>query len=94
MKMKMVPLSKVLRHRKDKITIDDSTNYKLCRVQLHRRGVVLRQMMSGAKIRTKTQQVCKRGDFIVAEMDAKVGGYGFNSTRIRWRNCQQPLLSL
>ena len=33
--------------------------------------------MSGAKIRTKTQQVCKRGDFIVAEMDAKVGGYGF-----------------
>ena len=77
MKIKMVPLSKVLRHRKDKITIDDATNYKLCRVQLHRRGVVLRQMMSGAKIRTKTQQVCKRGDFIVAEMDAKVGGYGF-----------------
>ena len=57
--------------------IDDATKYKLCRVQLHRRGVVLRQHMLGAEIRTKKQQVCSAGDFLVAEMDAKVGGYGF-----------------
>jgi len=38
---------------------------------------VLRQRLRGAEIRTKSQQVCKAGDFLVAEMDAKVGGYGF-----------------
>ena len=77
MKCKVVSLGEVIRHRKGSITIDDATNYKLCRVQLHRRGVVLRQHLLGAEINTKKQQVCKAGDFLVAEMDAKVGGYGF-----------------
>jgi len=30
----------------------------------------------GADIRTKKQQVCRAGDFLVAEIDAKVGGFG------------------
>ncbi len=77
MKWKTTALGEVMRHRKGSITIDDTTTYKLCRVQLHRRGVVLRQELSGAGISTKKQQVCKAGDFLVAEMDAKVGGYGF-----------------
>ncbi|RIV18149.1 hypothetical protein DYU11_29800 [Fibrisoma montanum] len=77
MTYKTVPLGEVLRQRKGSITIDDSADYKLCRVQLHRKGVVLRQIQKGVEIRTKKQQVCKAGDFIVAEMDAKVGGYGF-----------------
>lgn len=70
-------LGEILTHRKGSVTIDDSKVYKLCRVQLHRKGVVLRESILGEKIKTKKQQVCKRGDFIVAEMDAKVGGYGF-----------------
>ena len=77
MSWRTVALGDVLRHRKGIVTIDDTTKYKLCRVQLHRRGVVLRQHMLGAEIRTKKQQVCNAGDFLVAEMDAKVGGYGF-----------------
>ena len=77
MKWKSTALGEVMRHRKGSITIDDTTSYKLCRVQLHRRGVVLRQNLTGAAISTKKQQVCKAGDFLVAEMDAKVGGYGF-----------------
>jgi type I restriction enzyme, S subunit len=77
MKWKSTALGEVMRHRKGSITIDDTTTYKLCRVQLHRRGVVLRQNLTGAAISTKKQQVCKAGDFLVAEMDAKVGGYGF-----------------
>ena len=70
-------LGEVMRHRKGSITINEATTYKLCRVQVHRRGVVLRQELAGAAISTKKQQVCKAGDFLVAEMDAKVGGYGF-----------------
>jgi type I restriction enzyme S subunit len=77
MKWKSTALGEVMRHRKGSITIDDTTSYKLCRVQLHRRGVVLRQNLTGAAISTKKQQACKAGDFLVAEMDAKVGGYGF-----------------
>jgi type I restriction enzyme S subunit len=77
MPFETIQLGEVLRHRKGSITIDDATTYKLCRVQVHRRGVILRQKILGAEISTKNQQVCKAGDFLVAEMDAKVGGYGF-----------------
>lgn len=76
MNYKTIKLKEVLKHRKGNILIDDDTDYKLCRVQVHRKGVVLRQIVKGGEIRTKKQQVCKSGDFIVAEMDAKYGGYG------------------
>ncbi|MBJ6111786.1 restriction endonuclease subunit S [Hymenobacter sp. BT523] len=71
------PLSKFLTQRKVFITIDDTTEYKRCRVQSNRKGVVLRDIAKGAAINTKKQQLCQPGDFLVAEIDAKVGGYGF-----------------
>ena len=72
----VVPLGEVVRQRKEFITIDDARLYKRCRVQLHAHGVVLRDTVSGAEIKTKRQQVCRAGEFLVAEIDAKVGGYG------------------
>jgi type I restriction enzyme S subunit len=72
----MVKLGEVLRHRKEFIMIDDLTNYKRPRVQLHVQGIVLRDDIPGALIKTKTQQVCRAGEFLVAEIDAKVGGFG------------------
>ena len=72
----MMKLNEVLRHRKEFITIDEITNYKRPRVQLHAQGIVLRDEVPGALIKTKTQQVCRRGEFLVAEIDAKVGGFG------------------
>jgi type I restriction enzyme S subunit len=72
-----VKLNDVLKHRKGSIKIDDNTEYKLCRVQVRRRGVLLRGKQFGHEIKTKKQQVCQSGDLIVAEMDAKFGGYGF-----------------
>ena len=71
-----VPLAQVLQHRKEFITIDDTQRYKRCRVQLHAQGVLLRDVVSGADIKTKKQQVCCAGNFLVAEIDAKVGGFG------------------
>jgi type I restriction enzyme S subunit len=71
-----VPLAEVLRHRKQFITIDDLTAYKRCRVQLHAQGIVLRDQVPGSQINTKTQQVCRAGEFLVAEIDAKMGGFG------------------
>jgi type I restriction enzyme S subunit len=75
-----VKLGDVLRHRKEFITIDDLTNYKRPRVQLHVQGIVLRDEVPGALIKTKRQQVCRTGEFLVAEIDAKVGGFGIVPT--------------
>ena len=71
-----VPLSTAISHRKEFIEIDDTRAYKRCRVQLHAKGIVLRDEVSGSEIKTKRQQVCRPGDLLVAEIDAKHGGYG------------------
>jgi len=50
--------------------------YKRPRVQLHAKGIIERDTVTGAEIKTKEQQVCRAGEFLVAEIDAKVGGFG------------------
>lgn len=71
-----VQLGTVVEHRKEFITIDDLTTYRRPRVQLHAQGIVLRDALPGAEIKTKKQQVARAGEFLVAEIDAKVGGFG------------------
>jgi type I restriction enzyme, S subunit len=65
-----------LRHRKVFVEVDDRCEYRRCRVQLRARGIVLRDVVAGSAIKTKRQQLCRAGDFLVAEIDAKVGGFG------------------
>ncbi|MFA7059223.1 MAG: restriction endonuclease subunit S [Pedobacter sp.] len=72
----LVALGEMLTHRKEFIQINDLDKYKRCRVKLHAQGIVLRDAVTGAEIKTKKQQVCKAGEFLVAEIDAKVGGFG------------------
>lgn len=74
-----VPLAQVMTQRKGFIEIDDTQRYKRCRVQLHAKGVELRDVVGGSEIKTKRQQVCRAGEFLVAEIDAKVGGFGMVS---------------
>jgi len=66
----------MLRLRKESFVIDDSEEYRLLTVQLHARGVRERQRLRGAEIKTKRQQRVQAGDLLVAEIDAKVGGFG------------------
>ncbi|WP_179007837.1 restriction endonuclease subunit S [Winogradskyella forsetii] len=72
----LVELSDVLTQRKDSIKIDDTKLYKRCRVKVRGQGIVLRDEVLGKEIKTKKQYLCKEDDFLVAEIDAKVGGYG------------------
>jgi len=72
----LVPLGRIIRQQSEFIRIDDLETYKRVRVQLHAKGIVLRDIASGAEIKTKRQQVCRAGEFLVAEIDAKVGGFG------------------
>lgn len=62
--------------QRDRIQIDDPQLYKRCRVRLRAQGVVLRDEVEGSAIRTKSQQVCHADQLLVAEIDAKVGGFG------------------
>jgi len=71
-----VALGNVIDHRKEFISIDDLATYRRPRVQLHAQGIVLRDAVLGAEIKTKKQQVVRAGEFLVAEIDAKVGGFG------------------
>lgn len=71
-----VHLEEVITQRKAFVEIDDFEVYKRCRVQLHTKGIVLRDLVPGLEIKTKKQQVCRAGEFLVAEIDAKVGGFG------------------
>ncbi len=71
-----VRLAEVIRQRKEFITIDDFATYQRARVQLHGKGILLRDEVPGSEIKTKRQQVCRSGEFLVAEIDAKVGGFG------------------
>lgn len=71
-----VPLSEVLTHRKEFIMIKEAEFYKRVRIKLHRQGMVIRDEVKGHEIKTKRQQVCRANQFLVAEIDAKVGGYG------------------
>lgn len=69
-------LGDALHQRKESIQIDDLSTYRRPRVKLHAQGIVLRDEIQGAGIKTKSQQVCRAGEFLVAEIDAKVGGFG------------------
>lgn len=72
----VVPLGELIRHRKEFITIQPHQTYSRCRVQTSARGIVLRDRVPSSTIKTKKQQVCRAGEFLVAEIDAKMGGYG------------------
>ncbi|MGV2874017.1 restriction endonuclease subunit S [Colwellia sp. E150_009] len=72
----LVELSEVLEQRRTSIKISDSELYKRCRVRVRGKGIILRDEVLGKEIKTKTQYLCKQDDFLVAEIDAKVGGYG------------------
>ncbi len=71
-----VRLGSFLKHRKEFFTLDDSARYKRVRVQLHNKGIVLRDVVEGAELKTKLQQAARPGELLVAEIDAKVGGFG------------------
>jgi type I restriction enzyme, S subunit len=78
----LVPLGEAVTHRKEFVQIDDLSTYKRCRVQLHAQGVVLRDEVEGSLIKTKSQQVCRTNEFLVAEIDAKMGGFGLVPTEL------------
>jgi len=77
-----VTLGDFITQRKEFFIIDDFTRYKRARVQLHGKGIILRDEVDGAEVKTKEQQAARTGEFLVAEIDAKVGGFGIVPTEL------------
>lgn len=69
-------MSDFLTLRKEFFEISDLEVYQRIKVQTHARGILPRDRVSGSEIRVKKQQRVKANDFVVAEIDAKVGGFG------------------
>ena len=74
--LNIAELGSCLRYRKKFFTISDDEDYRRPKVQVAARGIVLRDEVKGSQIVTKEQQSVRAGDFLVAEIDAKVGGFG------------------
>ena len=68
--------SEIMKENKDVITIDDKKEYQRITVKLHGQGVVPRDVVYAKKIKTKEQKLTKTNQFIVAEIDAKLGAFG------------------
>jgi type I restriction enzyme, S subunit len=73
---RMAKFEEFLRHRKEFIRISDIERYQRAKVQLHGRGIVRRDEVVGSEIKTKAQQLARASELLVAEIDAKVGGFG------------------
>jgi type I restriction enzyme S subunit len=70
------PLGEFIRQRKESILLEDGLEYRRVTTRLRGRGVVERDVVKGTEIKTKKQFPIRSGDLLVAEIDAKVGGYG------------------
>jgi len=71
-----VSLGEFIQLRKDYIILEDDEQYRRVTVRLYSKGIELRDVILGAAVKTKRQYPIKAGDLVVAEIDAKVGGYG------------------
>ncbi|MBK8682528.1 MAG: restriction endonuclease subunit S [Bacteroidetes bacterium] len=56
--------------------MDDSVIYKQITVKMNGKGVILRQEIIGSKIKTKSQFLASKGNFIMSKIDARNGAFG------------------
>jgi hypothetical protein len=65
-----------MKEAKKSITIDDKKEYMRVTVKLHGQGLFERDKVTGLELDVKEQKVTKEDQFVVAAIDAKLGGYG------------------
>jgi type I restriction enzyme, S subunit len=71
-----IALGEALTQSKEKITLDDDTEYKQLTVSMHGKGVRLRQRVFGRDVKTKAQFVARQGQFVYSRIDARNGAVG------------------
>ena len=72
----VVKFSTIMREAKQTITVNDETEYTRIKVEWYGRGIRFRDKKKGKEIKVKEQKITKAEQFVVAEIDAKMGSYG------------------
>jgi type I restriction enzyme, S subunit len=72
----MVKIGSLLKRSKERVEILPHLTYKQVTVRLWGKGVILRNEVSGTKIRAKTRYVARPGQFILSRIDARNGAMG------------------
>jgi type I restriction enzyme M protein len=75
-KYPQISFSEIMTENKEVTIINDAKQYKRVTAKLHGNGVFLRDLIYGKDIKTKQQKAAKKDQFIVAEIDAKLGAFG------------------
>lgn len=71
-----VPLSHLLRRRRDQVNIEDGISYKRVTIRLNGKGVSLRDEADGSRIGTKCQFKIRSNQFLLSKIDARNGAFG------------------
>lgn len=70
-----VKIDDFLKRIKRPVVLEDDKEYKLVTIQLHHKGVKLREYKKGGEIKSNMHEV-KAGDFILSGIDARNGAFG------------------
>jgi len=69
-------LGTLLVRKESKIKLQDDISYKQVTIKLYGKGVLVRQEVMGAEIKTEAQFIVDAGDFIMSKIDARNGAFG------------------
>ncbi len=69
-------LKSFLKRNKTAVTIADEKKYRRVKVKLYGNGVQVRDEVLGSEIKTKTQWLLTKGQFIISKIDARNGAFG------------------
>ena len=72
----IVKFSTIMREAKQTVRIAEANEYTRIKVEWYGRGIRFRDKKRGKDIKVKEQKVTKAEQFVVAEIDAKMGSYG------------------
>ncbi len=64
-----------LKSRTERIKMDDTSEYKRITVKLYGEGAILRDVIKGKDVQTKTWFVAREGNLIVSKIDARNGAF-------------------
>lgn len=76
----IVPLSKLIRRKKDETIIQDLKTYCRLTIHLNGEGISIRDRVLGSEIGTKRQFIVKAGQLVLSKIDARNGAFGIVPT--------------
>lgn len=78
----LIKTSSFAKQYKCPVSLNDDTEYKRITVKLYGQGAILRDTELGKNIKTKSQFLVKKGQFIFSKIDARNGAFGIISDEL------------